>query len=77
MHPLMVPALAELRLSEERDRAAALRLARAVRRSRRVGTIRQPEAESASRHEREPVPRLLEFACAGHAETAAAELEGR
>jgi hypothetical protein len=55
MHPLMVPALAELRLSEARDRAAALRLARAVRRSRRAGTIRERESEPASRRKR-PAP---------------------
>jgi hypothetical protein len=77
MHPLMVPLLAELRLSEARDRAAARRLARRVRRSRRAGTIRQPESECASRRKREPVPPLLAFASGGHSETAAAELEGR
>ena len=69
MHPLMVPAIAELRLSEARDRAAALRLARAVRRSRRAGTIRQAESECASRHNRQPVPPLLAFASGGHCET--------
>jgi len=77
MHPLMVPALAELRLSEARDRAAARRLARAIRRSRTAGTIRQPEPESASRRKQEPVPPLLAFAPAGHSETVTAELEGR
>jgi hypothetical protein len=40
MHPLMIQQLAELQLSEARDRAAALRLARRARRSQLAGTIR-------------------------------------
>jgi hypothetical protein len=77
MHPLMVPALAELRLSEARDRAAALRLARSVRRSRGAGTIREPESEPASRRKRQPLRPLLAFASGGHSEPAAEELECR
>lgn len=81
MHPAMIQQLAELQLSEARERAAALRLGRAVRRSRRAGTIREPEPEpepeSASRRQRLPLPPLLAFTSGGHSEQAAEELERR
>jgi hypothetical protein len=41
MHPLIVAAIAELRLNEARDSAAALSRARAARCPRPAGTIRR------------------------------------
>ena len=41
MHPLMIQELAEVRLSEARDHAARLWLARAARHARLAGTIRR------------------------------------
>lgn len=40
LHPMMIQQLADLQLSEARDHAAQLRLARAARRARLAGTIR-------------------------------------
>jgi hypothetical protein len=41
MHPMMIQQLAELQLTEARNHAAELRLARAARRARLAGTIRR------------------------------------
>jgi hypothetical protein len=40
MHPMMIQQLADLQLSEARDHAAQLRLARAARQMRLADTIR-------------------------------------